>query len=167
MELIHDRSITSPSVGPTNPRADTSIENQSLTAQGARVMSAKPQTIDEYLAPLSYEKRAALEKLRKAIKSAAPGAEECISYEIPTFRLGGKMLVSFGAWANHCTFYPGSHPVETHKNELKAYDTSKGSIRFPADSPLPATLVRKLVKTRIAEYAAKKTAAASAATRRR
>ena len=126
-------------------------------------MSAKPQTIDEYLAPLSDDKRAALEKLRRAIKSAAPRAEECISYEIPTFRLGGKMLVSFGAWANHCAFYPGSHPVEAHKNELKAYDTSKGSIRFPPDSPLPATLVRKLVKTRIAEYAARKPAAAKGA----
>jgi uncharacterized protein YdhG (YjbR/CyaY superfamily) len=122
-------------------------------------MTRKPKTtarnIDEYLAALSNEKRAALEKLRTAIKSAAPKAEECISYQLPAFRLGGKMLVAFGAAANHCAFYPGSGPVETHKNELKAYDTSKGTIRFPADSPLPATLVRKLVKTRIAEHAAK------------
>jgi len=118
-------------------------------------MSAKPKTIDEYLAPLSKEKRAALEKLRRAIKSAAPKAEECISYQLPAFRLGSRFLVAFGAAANHCAFYPGSHPVETHKKELKAYDTSKGTIRFPADSPMPATLVRKLVKTRIAEYAAK------------
>ena len=118
-------------------------------------MSAKPQTIDEYLAPLSNEKRAALEKLRKAIKSAAPKAEECISYQLPAFRLGGRMLVAFGAAANHCAFYPGAHPVEAHKKELKAYDTSKGTIRFPADSPLPAALVRRLVKTRIAEHAAK------------
>jgi uncharacterized protein YdhG (YjbR/CyaY superfamily) len=116
-------------------------------------MTAKPQTIDEYLAPLSNEKRAALEKLRRAIKSAAPKAEECISYQIPTFRLGGRMLVSFGAAANHCAFYPGAFPVEAHKHELKAYDTSKGTIRFPADRPLPATLVKKLVKARIAERA--------------
>jgi uncharacterized protein YdhG (YjbR/CyaY superfamily) len=118
-------------------------------------MSAKPQTIDEYLAPLSKEKRAALQKLRKAIKSAAPKAEECISYQLPAFRLGGRMLVAFGAAANHCAFYPGAHPVETHNKELKAYDTSKGTIRFQADTSLPATLVRKLVKTRIAEYASK------------
>lgn len=118
-------------------------------------MPAKPLTIDEYLAPLNREKRTALEKLRRAIKSAAPKAEECISYQIPAFRLGGRLLVAFGAARNHCAFYPGAHPVEVHKNELKAYDTSKGTIRFPADSPLPATLVRKLVKTRIAEYAAK------------
>jgi uncharacterized protein YdhG (YjbR/CyaY superfamily) len=130
-------------------------------------MSTKPQNIDEYLAPLSDEKRAALEKLRRAIKSAAPRAEECISYDIPGFRLDGRLLVSFGAAANHCAFYPGAHPVEAHKDELKAYDTSKGTIRFPVDSPLPAALVRKLVKTRIAEYAAKYPAAADGARRRR
>ena len=118
-------------------------------------MSAKPQTIDEYLAPLSEEKRDALEKLRRAIKSAAPKAEECISYQIPGFRLGGRLLVSFGAAANHCAFYPGAHPVNAHKDELKAYKTSKGTIRFQVDRPLSATLVRKLVKTRIKEYAAK------------
>jgi uncharacterized protein YdhG (YjbR/CyaY superfamily) len=118
-------------------------------------MSAKPKTIDEYLAPLSSEKRAALEKLRRAVRSAAPKAEECISYQIPAFRLGGRLLVAFGAAANHCAFYPGSFPVETHKDELKAYDTSKGTIRFRAASPLPAALVRKLVKTRIAEYASR------------
>ena len=132
-----------------------------------RAKPAKPQTIDEYLAPLSNEKRAALEKLRRAIKSAAPKAEECISYQIPAFRLGGRMLVFFGAWANHCAFYPGAYPVEAHKDELKAYDTSKGSIRFQADSPLPATLVRKLIRTRIAECAAKQPAAARTAARRR
>ena len=130
-------------------------------------MSAQPQTIDEYLARLSHEKRAALEKLRRGIKSAAPKAEECISYQIPGFRLGGRLLVAFGAAANHCAFYPGAFPVEAHKDELKAYDTSKGTIRFQADSPLPATLVRKLVKTRIAEYAAQEPVAAAAATRRR
>ena len=117
-------------------------------------MKAKPQTIDQYLAPLSNEKRAALEKVRRAIKSAAPKAEECISYGIPGFRLSGKLLVSFGAAAKHCAFYPGAYPLKANKDELKKYDASKGTIRFPVDSPLPATLVRKLVKTRIAEYAA-------------
>jgi len=138
-----------------------------LISQGAQAILAKPQTIDEYLAPLSNEKRAALEKLRRAIKSAAPKAEECISYQIPAFRLGGRMLVAFGAAANHCAFYPGSFPVKAHKDELKAYDTSKGTIRFQADSPLPATLVRKLVKTRIAEHAAHQPVAAGGSTRRR
>ncbi|MBZ5538329.1 MAG: DUF1801 domain-containing protein [Acidobacteriia bacterium] len=130
-------------------------------------MSAKPQTIDEYLAPLSNEKRAALEKLRRAIQSAAPKAEECISYNIPAFRLGGRLLVAFGAASSHCAFYPGAFPVQAHKDELKAYDTSKGTIRFRADSPLPSTLVRKLVKTRIAEKAAQLRGAAHGARRRR
>jgi uncharacterized protein YdhG (YjbR/CyaY superfamily) len=130
-------------------------------------MSAKPKTIDEYLAPLSNEKRTALEKLRRAIKSAAPKAEECISYSIPAFRLRGRLLVAFGAAANHCAFYPGAFPVEAHKDELTAYDTSKGTIRFQADNPLPAMLVRKLVKTRIAEKAAQQRSAADGARRRR
>jgi len=114
-------------------------------------MAAKPKTIDEYLAALSEDKRAALEKLRKTIRAAAPKAEECISYQLAAFRQNG-MLVAFGATANHCAFYlMSSSSVEAHKDELKDYDTSKGTIRFQADKPLPVALVRKLVKARIAE----------------
>src|SRR5258708_11247275 len=112
----------------------------------------KPKNIDEYLAAISDDKRAALEKLRKTIKAAAPKAEECITYGLAAFRLAGKPLVGFGAAANHCAFYPmSSTTVEAHKDDLKAYDTSKGAIRFQADKPLPVALVRKLVKARIAE----------------
>jgi uncharacterized protein YdhG (YjbR/CyaY superfamily) len=118
-------------------------------------MAVKPRTIDEYLAPLSADKRAALEHLRAAIKSAAPRAEECISYGVPGFRLAGRLLVSFGAAANHCAFYPGALPVKAHVKELQAYDTSKGTIRFQPSSPLPVTLVRKLVRSRVAEHAVK------------
>src|SRR2546425_8424554 len=113
-------------------------------------MPSKPQMIDDYLAPLSKEKRSALEKLRRAIKSAAPKAEECISYQLPAFRLNGKFLVAYGAATNHCAFYPGS-TVKVLKDELKSYDTSKGTIRFSADKPLPSALVRKLVRLRIEE----------------
>ena len=114
-------------------------------------MAAKPKTIDEYLAALSTDKRAALEKLRKIIRAAAPKAEECISYQLAALRQNG-MLVAFGATANHCAFYlMSSSTVEAHKDELKGYDTSKGTIRFQADKPLPVALVRKLVKARIAE----------------
>ncbi len=130
-------------------------------------MSARPQTIDEYFAPLSSEKRAALEKLRRAIRSAAPKAQECISYQIPAFRLGGRLLVAFGAAANHCAFYPGAYPVKAHKRELEAYGTSKGTIRFQARSSLPAKLVRKLVKARIAEHAARQPVPPRGATTRR
>jgi uncharacterized protein YdhG (YjbR/CyaY superfamily) len=115
-------------------------------------MSNKPKTIDEYLATLSDEKRAILEKLRKTIRAAAPKAEECISYQLPAFRFNGKMLIAFGATANHCAFYPmSSSTVAACKDELKDYDTSKGTICFQTDHPLPAVLVRKLVKARITE----------------
>jgi uncharacterized protein YdhG (YjbR/CyaY superfamily) len=119
-------------------------------------MPAKPRDIDEYLAPLGPEKRAALETLRGAIRSAAPRSEECISYGIPGFRLGGRLLVSFAAATNHCAFYPGAAPIEAHRKELERYDTSRGTIRFAASRPLPPALVRKLVKTRIAEHAARR-----------
>jgi uncharacterized protein YdhG (YjbR/CyaY superfamily) len=117
---------------------------------------ARPGTIDEYLARLRADQRAALAKLRKAIRAAAPEAEECISYRIPAFRLNG-MLVGFGATGKHCAFYPmSSTTVAAHRNELAGYDTSKGTIRFQPDKPLPAALVRKLVKARIAENDARR-----------
>ena len=117
-------------------------------------MMAKTKTIDQFLAALSEDKRAALEKLRRAIQAAAPKAEECISYGVPAFKLDGKLLVAFGAGAKHCAFYPGSFPIETHDKELKTYNTSKGTIRFAADKPLPVALVRKLVRTRIEQHLA-------------
>jgi uncharacterized protein YdhG (YjbR/CyaY superfamily) len=105
----------------------------------------------EYLATVDEDKRAALKKLRKDIKVAAPKAEECISYGIPGFRLNGKLLVSYGAGAKRCAFYPGSI-VQEFTKELKDYDTSgKGTIRFSADEPLPSSLVGKIVKARMAE----------------
>ena len=114
---------------------------------------AKPTTIDEYLAALSHDKRAALERRRNIIRAAAPGVEECISYQLPAFRLNGRWLVWIGAAANHCAMYGVGG---AHADELKAYDTSgKGTIRFPVDKPLPATLVRKLVKARMAKVADK------------
>jgi uncharacterized protein YdhG (YjbR/CyaY superfamily) len=117
-------------------------------------MAGKPQTHEEYLAALSDDKRAALEKLRETIRQAAPGAEERISYGLAAFRLDGEMLVAFGATANHCAFYlMSSSTLEAHKEEVTGYDTSKGTIRFQADKPLPAALVRKLVMARIAENA--------------
>ena len=119
-------------------------------------MKAKPKAIDEYLSHLSEDKRAALEKLRKDIRSAAPKVEEGILYRLPGFRLEGKMLVAFGAATNHCALYPMSAgTVEAHMAELKGYDTSKGTIRFQPDRPLPAALVRKLVKARVAERLAR------------
>lgn len=117
-------------------------------------MAIKPKTFDECLAGASADQRAALEKLRKTIKAAAPNAEEGVSYGLAAFRLDGRPLVALGASANHCAFYlMSSSTVEGHQDELKSYDTSKGTIRFPAGKPLPVALVRKLVKARIAENA--------------
>ena len=110
---------------------------------------ATPASIDAYLARVSPDKRAALERLRQIIRAAAPGAEECISYQMPAFRINGKILLWFGAGANHCAFYPGG-VVQDLADETAKYDTSKGTIRFQPDKPLPATLIRKLVRTRIA-----------------
>jgi uncharacterized protein YdhG (YjbR/CyaY superfamily) len=115
-----------------------------------RTSTKTPKTIDEYLAGVSDDKRAALQKLRKAIRSAVPTAEECIAYQIPSFRLDGRFLLSFGAAAKHCAFYPGSAAVEVHRKELKKFGLSTGTIRFQAADPLPPALVRKLVKTRVA-----------------
>ncbi len=106
-------------------------------------------TIDEYLAALPDDKRAALQRLRKTIQAAVPRAEECISYRLPAFRLDGRMVIWFGAMSNHCGFYPGA-VVEEFKDELAGYKTSKGTIRFQPDKPLPVDLVRKLLKARIA-----------------
>lgn len=120
-------------------------------------MKKKPNvtTIDDYLADLPADQRKALQKLRRTIRAAAPKAEECISYQIPAFRQG-RLLVGFGAAARHCSFFPmNSKTVAAFKTELEKYDTSKGTIRFTTDKPLPAALVRNIVKARLAENKAK------------
>jgi uncharacterized protein YdhG (YjbR/CyaY superfamily) len=117
-----------------------------------KALAPKPATIDEYLAGLDDDKRAALEKLRHVIKAAVPKAEECISYQLAAFRLNGRPLVAMGATASHCAFYlMSSKTVKDHKDDLKGFDTSIGTIRFSPEKPLPVALVRKLVKARIAE----------------
>ncbi len=115
-------------------------------------MKVKVRTIDEFLDHVSPPQRAALKKLRKTIRAAVPEAEECISYGIPAFRLGGKFFVGFGASAHHCAFYPGGLSTAFRNRELKEYDTSRGTIRFQPEKPLPAALVRKIVNMRLAEY---------------
>lgn len=119
-------------------------------------MSSKPTTIDEYLSRLTAEQRAALEHLRTVIRAAAPDAEECISYAMPTYRLDGRMLLSFAAATKHCALHIGAHPLAAHASELARYDTTKGSVHFSPTQPLPDALVRKLVKTRIAERKAQR-----------
>jgi uncharacterized protein YdhG (YjbR/CyaY superfamily) len=117
-------------------------------------VAKRPRTIDEYLAGVDADSRAALQKVRRAIHGAAPKAEECISYGMPAFRLNGKLIAGFRVAANHCSFHPMSGAtVATLRAELARYDTSAGTIRFSPGTGLPATLVRQLVKARIAECA--------------
>ena len=106
---------------------------------------------DSYLAKLSADKRTTLEKVRKAIRKAAPDAEEGVSYGLPAF-IQGKPIAGFGAGANHCAYYPMSGAIVAKlKNDLSGYETSKGAIKFPIGKPLPAALIKKLVKARLAE----------------
>ena len=115
-------------------------------------MSPAPKAVDDYLAALPEDQRSALENLRETIKAVAPDAAESISYGIPSFKYKKRPLIHIGAAKHHCAIY-GLVP-DAFKDELKQYDTSKGTIRFPADMPLPETLVRKLVKARIDEIEA-------------
>jgi len=111
--------------------------------------------IDAYLASVPAEARVALQNLRAAIHAAAPGAEEGFSYGVPGFRIDGRPLVCFAAFKNHCGFYPMSPAVlRAHAAELAKYETSAGTIRFAPDTPLPAALVKKIVKARMAEVRA-------------
>jgi len=115
-------------------------------------MKTKPKTIAAYLAGAKSEQQACLKQLRKIIRAVAPTAEEGISYGLATFRLQGRPLVAFGAWANHCALYPmSSATVAAFQDQLEGFETSKGTIRFTPDKPLPVALVKQLVKARIAE----------------
>lgn len=131
-----------------------------------------PKDVETYLSRVPTEARASLEKLRQTIQSVVPEAVEVISYGIPTFKLNGRMLVSYAAFAEHCSFFPGAGPVDEHQDELKSFQTSKGTIKFTQTKPLSASLVKKLVKTRIRlneelmkKRAAKKPAKRKAASR--
>jgi len=112
-------------------------------------------SIDEYLASVPAGERAALEKIRQAVHSAAPDAAEAISYGMPAFRQNG-LLVGFAAFKNHCSFFPMSSKVmQECAGGLTGYSTAKGTIRFTAEKPLPTALVKRIVKARIAENEAR------------
>ena len=110
----------------------------------------KFRTIDEYIAAFPDDIQLILEKIRKTIKDAAPGAEEAISYQIPTFKLNGN-LVHFAAFKNHIGFYPAPSGSEAFKKQLSVYKSGKGSVQFPLDKPMPLLLIQKIVKYRVKE----------------
>jgi uncharacterized protein YdhG (YjbR/CyaY superfamily) len=109
-------------------------------------------TIDEFLAGLPADQRAALQRLREQIHAVVPEATETISYGIPGFRLEGRYFLGFGAGKAHCALYPGAAPIAALATELTAYRTRKGTIQFTPERPIPADLVAKLVRVRLAEH---------------
>jgi uncharacterized protein YdhG (YjbR/CyaY superfamily) len=114
--------------------------------------TARPKTVDDYIAAAPDDKRASLKKLRQTIKAAAPKAMESVSYGIVGYKLAGQRLVYFGYWKDHIALYGTSDRfIKAHAEELEPYVRSKGTIQFPSDEPLPYALVTKIVKARVAE----------------
>jgi uncharacterized protein YdhG (YjbR/CyaY superfamily) len=132
------------------------MKKKASSKRGAPPKGGAPKSVDEYLARVPEPARSTLNKVRVTIRSVVPPeATEAISYGIPAFKHKG-VLVWFAAFADHCSFFPTAAVIEEFKNELKNYSTSKGTIQFPVDKPLPATLVKKMVKARIAQVEQKK-----------
>ncbi len=117
--------------------------------------ASAPANVDDYLARVPEPARGTLNRVRAAIRSAAPPeTTETISYGMPMFKYKG-MLVGLAAFGKHCSLFPGPGVIETFRKELESFPTSKGTIRFPVDKPLSAALVKKLVRARVAEIEAK------------
>lgn len=120
-------------------------------------MLPKFNTIDEYLTTLTKDRRTALARLRKTIRSIIPKTEECFSYGMPAFRLNGAVVAGFIATRQACSYFPFSgRTLTTLADEVSGYEQTKGSLHFDPDKPLPVALVRKLIRTRIAEQEQRK-----------
>ncbi|MFZ0038988.1 MAG: DUF1801 domain-containing protein [Candidatus Acidiferrales bacterium] len=131
-------------------------KTKSATRSSAAKPTRAPKNIDEYLAAVPEPARSTLSKLRVAIRSTVPaGANETISYGIPAFK-HKVVLVWFAAFSDHCSLFPTAAVIEKFKNELKAYSTSKGTIQFPANKPLPIALIKKMVKARVSQADSRK-----------
>jgi uncharacterized protein YdhG (YjbR/CyaY superfamily) len=113
---------------------------------------AKPTGVEEYLDALAPDRRTVMDELRATVRSAAPGAAETIAYDMPALRSDGQFLVSYAAYKRHYSLFPASGAVvEALGAELTPYLSGKGTIQFPANAPIPMTLVRRVVEVRIAE----------------
>ena len=120
-------------------------------------MRGQYKTIDEYIRTFPEDVQSILEKIRRTIREAAPGAVEAISYQMPTFKLNGRNLVHFAAFKSHIGFYPIPSGIEAFKEELSPYKQGKGSVQFPLDKPIPYDLVERIVKYRVKENLAMRT----------
>jgi uncharacterized protein YdhG (YjbR/CyaY superfamily) len=129
------------------------------------IVPEKPRNIDEYISGFPENIQRILEKLRAAIRDAAPEAEETISYRMPAFKMNG-ILVYFAAHKNHIGFYPTASPIPVFRDELSAYKQTKGAIQFPMDQPIPLELVKKIVEFRVKENRVKSERKKTSATRR-
>jgi uncharacterized protein YdhG (YjbR/CyaY superfamily) len=109
------------------------------------------KNVDEYIAGFPGDVQEILEKIRTTIRKAAPGAEEKISYQIPTFTLNGSYFIYFAGFKNHVSIYPAPRGSEEFKEELSAYEGGKGTVRFPLDKPIPFDLIRRIVKFKVKE----------------
>jgi len=122
-------------------------------AQGA----GAPKTVDEYLASVPEPARRTLNKLRATIRSVVPAdSTETISYRMPAFRSNEGVLVWFAAFSDHCSLFPTAAVIEAFKKELKGFSTSKGTIQFPLDKPLPTALIKRIVKARVTQNESRK-----------
>jgi uncharacterized protein YdhG (YjbR/CyaY superfamily) len=118
--------------------------------------ASAPKDVDEYIAAVPEPARSTLNKMRATIRSVVPReATEVISYRMPAFK-HNQVLVWFAAFSNHCSLFPTGAVIEKFKNKLKRIPTSKGTIQFPMDKPLPTALIKKIVKARVAQVEAKK-----------
>jgi uncharacterized protein YdhG (YjbR/CyaY superfamily) len=121
---------------------------QEIVMKGKRIA---PKDIDDYIAGFPKDIQKILEKVRATIRKAAPGAEETISYQIPTFKLNGTYLIYFAGFKNHISLYPAPRGAEEFKKELAAYEGGKGTVRFPLDEPIPFDLIKRIVKFKVKE----------------
>jgi uncharacterized protein YdhG (YjbR/CyaY superfamily) len=129
---------------------------QNVKSRTRRPAARAPNSVDEYVAGVPKTTRSVFNKLRETIRSAVPAeATETISYRIPAIKYKG-VLVWFAAFSNHCSLFPTASIVAAFKNELKGFPTSKGTIHFPTDKPLPTALIKKMVKARVAQNRSKK-----------
>jgi uncharacterized protein YdhG (YjbR/CyaY superfamily) len=113
--------------------------------------TSKPANINEYIAGFPKDSQKVLKQIRATIKKAAPGAEETISYGIPTFKFKGRQLIYFAGFKNHISIYPAPRGKEAFKKELAIYKGGKGTVQFPLDKPMPFSLIAKIVKFKIKE----------------
>jgi uncharacterized protein YdhG (YjbR/CyaY superfamily) len=137
-------------------KANSSARGSAKKSSAKGNVVPTPKTVDDYLAGVPEPARSTLRRVRAAIRSVLPAeATEAISYGMPAFKHKGT-LVWFAAFSNHCSLFPTASVIKAFKNELKGYETTKGTIHFPMDKPLPAALVKKMVKMRLAEKEQKK-----------